>query len=317
MDGTYCRTVMRHPLDSEGSSSADSPGADDASIGTAQEEAAGGYHSDPEEDKSLYQAVLSPDTQDCRLQKGNTRRRIIPFPEEVFSTMNPVLDNTLSQGFDSDDDLENSILEQISSVEPIAEYTAEEEREDIRSWRSVDLGNNECRIDMKVIEPYKRVLSHGGYLNSGSRNAIIVLSACFLPNRSRVDYNYVMENLSLYILATLNELVTDDYHLVYLHGGATKDCIPTFSWLRKYYQIIDKRLRKQLKKLYLVHPTLLLRTIVTMSKFVVSSKFLNKVHFIHSLAELYEVLPLEEASIPDRVCHYDRIKQSIQISQAV
>lgn len=47
-------------------------------------------------------------------------------------------------------------------TESIPEYTAEEEREDNRLWRTVVIGEQEQRIDMKVIEPYKRVISHGG-----------------------------------------------------------------------------------------------------------------------------------------------------------
>nr|BAE37405.1 unnamed protein product [Mus musculus] len=46
--------------------------------------------------------------------------------------------------------------------ESIPEYTAEEEREDNRLWRTVVIGEQEQRIDMKVIEPYRRVISHGG-----------------------------------------------------------------------------------------------------------------------------------------------------------
>lgn len=37
-----------------------------------------------------------------------------------------------------------------------------EERGDKRLWRSVVIGEQEHRIDMKCIEPYKRVISHGG-----------------------------------------------------------------------------------------------------------------------------------------------------------
>lgn len=40
---------------------------------------------------------------------------------------------------------------------------AEESREN-RLWRSVVIGEQEHRIDMKCIEPYKRVISHGGTL---------------------------------------------------------------------------------------------------------------------------------------------------------
>lgn len=63
---------------------------------------------------------------------------------------------------------------------------------------AVTLPDGQTRdIDMKVIEPYKRVLSHGGYLKAGGHNAIVIFAGCYLPDRSRTDYNYVMENLFL------------------------------------------------------------------------------------------------------------------------
>lgn len=81
---------------------------------------------------------------------------------------------------------------------PIPQYTASEEARDSRNWQKITLPDGRTRdIDMKVIEPYKRVLSHGGYLSSGGHNAIVVFSACYLPDRSRTDYHYVMDNLFL------------------------------------------------------------------------------------------------------------------------
>lgn len=63
---------------------------------------------------------------------------------------------------------------------------------------AVTLSDGRTRdIDMKVIEPYKRCLSHGGYIQSPGNNAIVIFSACYLPDRSRADYNYVMDNLFL------------------------------------------------------------------------------------------------------------------------
>lgn len=46
--------------------------------------------------------------------------------------------------------------------DPIPTYGAEEERQDVRLWRTVVIGEQEHRINMKVIEPYMRVISHGG-----------------------------------------------------------------------------------------------------------------------------------------------------------
>lgn len=296
---------------------------------------AAGLSDDEDEDHSIFQAVLSPDCQDVRLKKerptdlsGPTRRKKISLTREILrgkldydddqlsSVMSDEdLDELLSPGVNSEDELEDSILEQLDTsptVEPIPELTAEEELSESRHWQRCTVAGVERRIDMKVIEPFKRVLSHGGYLNAGAQNAIIVFSACFLPNHGRVDYNYVMDNLFFYVLSTLDQLVTEDYVLVYLHGGTAKDCMPTFSWLKRCYQMIDRRLRKNLKRLYLVHPTFWLKTIVLMTKPFISSKFSKKLSFVNSLGELAELLPLEQVSIPDRVKHYDKIKESIE-----
>ncbi|TRY55178.1 hypothetical protein DNTS_032663 [Danionella cerebrum] len=65
-----------------------------------------------------------------------------------------------------------------------------------RLWRSVIIGDQEHRIDMQVIRPYLRVVTHGGYYGEGL-NAIIVFAACYLPDNSCADYSYIMENLFL------------------------------------------------------------------------------------------------------------------------
>lgn len=82
--------------------------------------------------------------------------------------------------------------------EPIPELSAQEEYTEERSWKTCNVGGMERKIDMKVIEPYKKVLSHGGYFGE-ARHAIIVFSACYLPDRGRKDYDYVMDNLFLYV----------------------------------------------------------------------------------------------------------------------
>ena len=47
-------------------------------------------------------------------------------------------------------------------VESVQEYSASEERDEGRRWRVFRIGEQEHRVDMKAIEPYKRVISHGG-----------------------------------------------------------------------------------------------------------------------------------------------------------
>lgn len=257
----------------------------------------------------------------------------------------------------------------------IPESSAQEERDEERNWRSVVIMGLERKIDLKVIEPYKKVisyifpyecltllglipsflgpfqvLSHGGYQGNDCQTAVIVFSACFLPDRSRVDYDYVMEHLFLwdyswfivvclnhpilflsatnrYVLTTLDQLVAEDYVLIYFHGATPKSCIPRFSWVKNCYQMIDRRLRKNLKRLYLVHPTLWLKAAVLMCRPFIryisstnqtnmlnsdfffngltclfySTKFSRKIMYIPNLPSLSAELPMDHVCIPDRV----------------
>uniref|UniRef100_A0A8D9A010 Protein prune homolog 2 n=1 Tax=Cacopsylla melanoneura TaxID=428564 RepID=A0A8D9A010_9HEMI len=311
------------------------------------------YVSD-EEDNSLYDTIVSNDCHGVKLVKNPRKPSSLPIttPGAAQSSDNAnsggkkkkliltsdlfsgnLLDDDLKSMSDqdldelltpsnADDDLENSILEQLylsdddDDVESIQELSAKEEREESRKWKICMVNGVEKRIDMKVIEPYKRVLSHGGYLNADCHNAIIVFSACFLPHHSRADYHYVMDNLFFYVLHTLDQLITEDYVLVYLHGATSRHNMPNFSWLKRCYQMIDRKLKKNLKQLYLVHATFWLKTIILMSKPFISGKFSKKIQFILSLTELNEKLPrIEEASIPDKVRQYDKIKLSMTSSQ--
>lgn len=104
-----------------------------------------------------------------------------------------------------------------------------------------------------------------------------------------------------YVLSTLEELVVDDYIIVYLHGSTPKGCMPTFGWLKRCYQLVNHRLRKNLKKLYLVHPTLWIRTVVALTRPFVSTKFSRKTQFVTTLSDLCLEIPTEHLVIPDCV----------------
>ncbi|XP_053954785.1 uncharacterized protein LOC128860984 [Anastrepha ludens] len=188
----------------------------------------------------------------------------------------------------------------------LPQYSAAEERRDSRNWQKITLPDGRTReIDMRVIEPYKRVLSHGGYLQAGGHNAIVIFCACHLPDRSRADYSYVMDNLFLYVVKTLEQLVTEDYVLIYLHGGTNRRNVPPFPWLKKCYQLLDRRLRKSLKNMYLVHPTFWIKSIVWMTRPFVSAKFWRKLVYVKSLDELAKHVIVEKAAIPEKVKQYD------------
>uniref|UniRef100_A0A3Q0QW09 CRAL-TRIO domain-containing protein n=1 Tax=Amphilophus citrinellus TaxID=61819 RepID=A0A3Q0QW09_AMPCI len=181
------------------------------------------------------------------------------------------------------------------------------EREDVVDsqgikWRCFATGDppQESRANMSVLEPFLRVLSHGGYYGDGM-NDIIVFSSCYLPENSLENYQYVMDNLFRFVVGTLELMVAENYVIVYLCAGGQKEKLPGISWLRECYTTIDRRLRKNLKGFYVVHPTWYIKALITIIKPFISTKFSRKLQFINSLKELSNVIPTEHVQIPDCV----------------
>ncbi|XP_034456443.1 bcl-2/adenovirus E1B 19 kDa-interacting protein 2-like protein isoform X2 [Hippoglossus hippoglossus] len=186
------------------------------------------------------------------------------------------------------------------------------EREDVvdsqgTRWRCFSTGDppQESRVDMSVLEPFLRVLSHGGYYGDGM-NDIIVFSSCYLPQNHLKNYTYVMDNLFRYVVGTLDLMVAENYVMVYLCAGGQRDKLPEFSWLRECYTTIHRRLRKNLKGFYVVHPTWYIKALITIIKPFISSKFSRKLQFVNSLQELSDFIPTEQVQIPDCVRLYDQ-----------
>uniref|UniRef100_A0A8D3AYB8 CRAL-TRIO domain-containing protein n=1 Tax=Scophthalmus maximus TaxID=52904 RepID=A0A8D3AYB8_SCOMX len=174
-------------------------------------------------------------------------------------------------------------------------------------WRCFSSGEplHQSRVNMSVLQPFLRVLSHGGYYGDGM-NDIIVFSSCYLPQNRLENYQHVMDNLFRYVVGTLDLMVAENYVMVYLCAGGQKDKLPEFSWLRECYTTIDRRLRKNLKFFYVVHPTWYIKALITIIKPFISSKFSRKLRFINSLQELSDFLPTEHVQIPDCVRQYDQ-----------
>ncbi|KAB0368515.1 hypothetical protein FD755_019549, partial [Muntiacus reevesi] len=139
-----------------------------------------------------------------------------------------------------------------------------------------------------------------GYYGDGL-NAIIVFAACFLPDSSRADYHYVMENLFLYVISTLELMVAEDYMIVYLNGATPRRKMPGLGWMKKCYQMIDRRLRKNLKSFIIVHPSWFIRTILAVTRPFISSKFSSKIKYVSSLSELSGLIPMDCIHIPESI----------------
>lgn len=174
----------------------------------------------------------------------------------------------------------------------------------VENWRTVVVGGKNYKLDMNAIQPYRQILSHGGYEGDGL-NAIVIFSACYLPSTKMPNSRYIMDNLFLYIVSTLDLLVAHEYLIVFFSSGCTQENRPPYSWLKKCYRLIDKRLRKSLKKLIIVHPSWHIRLIINFFKPFLSSKFSKKLKFADTLHTLADIVPVDEIVIPEAVQKHD------------
>lgn len=63
-------------------------------------------------------------------------------------------------------------------------------------------------------------------------------NGCFqIVSRESVSY----PGLCRYVINTLELMVAEDYMIVYLNGATPRRRLPGFSWMKKCYQMIDRR----------------------------------------------------------------------------
>ena len=60
--------------------------------------------------------------------------------------------------------------------------------------------------------------------------------------------------------------MVDDYEIVYVHGEGPSNAMPSFRWFREFYHMIDRRLRKNLRHLYIVHPSFWIKAMLKLAK---------------------------------------------------
>ncbi|XP_030027804.1 rho GTPase-activating protein 1 isoform X2 [Manduca sexta] len=205
---------------------------------------------------------------------------LAPLPPELLDIPDDLLDRSTSDGT-----IEENFEEELARG-PVGPYT-----EIVAS-----------SVDEETFEELNRtgLVEVVGDDSMGRR--IIVVSACRLP----ASKDLPPDRLLGYLMATLDKYVEQDYSVVYFHYGLTSKNKPPLSWLWKAYKTFDRKYKKNLKALYLVHPTNFIRIVWQMLKPAISVKFGRKMMYVNYLHELQQYINLDMLSIPDSVLEYDK-----------
>uniref|UniRef100_G3PRB7 Rho GTPase activating protein 1 n=1 Tax=Gasterosteus aculeatus aculeatus TaxID=481459 RepID=G3PRB7_GASAC len=162
--------------------------------------------------------------------------------------------------------------------------------------------------------PYYDIARHQIIEVAGDDNfgrKVIVFNACRMPPHHQLDHH----KLLMYLKGTLDQYVESDYTLIYFHHGLTAENKPSLSWLRDAYREFDRKYKKNIKALYIVHPTMFIKTLLILFKPIISFKFGRKINYVNYLSELEDVVKCEQLIIPARVKAYDnKLRASLKPS---
>lgn len=198
----------------------------------------------------------------------------------------PVSDGTIEENFEEElvnapKLLESGPESMLYSLRNDDEDLTDEDYSDIEKYGIVEVAGD---------DPYGR--------------KVIIVSACKLPSNKVIDHQRLLK----YLMFTLDKYVEQDYSLVYLHYGLNSRNKPTLTWLWQAYRAFDRKYKKNLKALYLVHPTNFIRLVWQVFRAVISAKFGRKVMYVNSLQELHHLLGLPyQLSIPQPVVEHDEL----------
>lgn len=162
--------------------------------------------------------------------------------------------------------------------------------------------------------PFYDVARHGilqvaGDDRQGRR--IFTFSCCRLPPSHQLNHQRLLE----YLKYTLDQHVENDYTIVYFHFGLNSQNKPSLGWLQNAYKEFDRKYKKNLKALYVVHPTSFIKALWNIFKPLISHKFGKKVTYCSSLRELREHLQCDQLLIPPEVVRYDEKLQNLHKGQ--
>ncbi|XP_032044867.1 rho GTPase-activating protein 8 isoform X4 [Aythya fuligula] len=173
--------------------------------------------------------------------------------------------------------------------------------------------------ELNINHPYYDVARHGIIQLAGDDNfgrKVITFSCCRMPPSHQLNHTRLLE----YLKYTLDHYVENDYMVVYFHYGLKSLNKPSLKWLQTAYKEFDRKYKKNLKALYVVHPTNFIKILWNIFKPLISHKFGKKITYLNYLSDLREHLKYDQLNIPQEVIQHDenlRRKQKGKLSPVV
>eukprot|EP00002_Diphylleia_rotans_P027864 TRINITY_DN560_c0_g2_i10.p1 TRINITY_DN560_c0_g2~~TRINITY_DN560_c0_g2_i10.p1 ORF type:complete len:718 (+),score=116.30 TRINITY_DN560_c0_g2_i10:88-2241(+) len=145
--------------------------------------------------------------------------------------------------------------------------------------------------DFAAFEDMKFLLIGGTDLNGFT--SISVYGHSF-PAAS-ADLNLV----TMYIIWKLDPIVSKPYSVFFFQSGASAHNRPPFGWMKKFYLLLGRKYKKNMKSLVIIHSSFWTKLSINCFLPFVSGKFWSKVKYASTLHELNQFIEPSHITIPD------------------
>ncbi|KAF6994437.1 hypothetical protein CFC21_011139 [Triticum aestivum] len=143
-----------------------------------------------------------------------------------------------------------------------------------------------------------KIIYRGG-VDSEGRPVMVVVGAHFLLRC--LD----LERFVLHVVKEFEPLIQKPYTIVYLHSAASLQPQPDLGFMKRIQQILGRKHQRNLHGIYILHPTLGLRTAILGMQLLIDGEVWKKVVYVDRLVQLFRYVPREQLTIPDFVFQHD------------
>uniref|UniRef100_A0A0E0DS44 Macro domain-containing protein n=1 Tax=Oryza meridionalis TaxID=40149 RepID=A0A0E0DS44_9ORYZ len=143
-----------------------------------------------------------------------------------------------------------------------------------------------------------KIIYRGG-VDSEGRPVMVVVGAHFLLRC--LD----LERFVLHVVKEFEPLIQKPYSIVYFHSAASLQPQPDLGFMKRLQQILGRKHQRNLHAIYVLHPTLGLRTAILAMQMFVDGEVWKKVVYVDRLVHLFRYVPREQLTIPDFVFQHD------------
>jgi ganglioside-induced differentiation-associated protein 2 len=114
------------------------------------------------------------------------------------------------------------------------------------------------------------------------------------------------ERLQLFLIKFLHPIADNDYTILYCHTNIQSENKPAFKWMRETYDMLPRKFKKNLKSLYIVHPSFWVKLVMLFVSPFVSKKFWRKLKKVDRLFDVYQEIDAGVLKVPEDIIEYDR-----------